>query len=63
MMYSKPPSTMRQYSGFGTAAQTHERVLFLIDQGKVDLVINIPREFDQHGRPDGYQIRRRAVAR
>ena len=33
----------------------------LIDQGKVDLVINVPREFDQFGRPDGYLIRRRAV--
>ena len=27
----------------------------------VDLVINIPREYDDLGRPDGYQIRRRAV--
>jgi carbamoyl-phosphate synthase large subunit len=33
----------------------------LIDRGVVDLVINIPREYDKHGRPDGYQIRRRAV--
>jgi carbamoyl-phosphate synthase large subunit len=32
-----------------------------IDEGKVDLVINIPREYDQLGRPDGYRIRRRAV--
>jgi len=29
--------------------------------GLVDLVINIPREYDQRGRPDGYQIRRAAV--
>ena len=33
----------------------------LINEGKVDLVINIPREFDQFGRPDGYLIRRSAV--
>ncbi len=33
----------------------------LIDAGKVDLVINVPREFDEIGRPDGYLIRRRAV--
>jgi carbamoyl-phosphate synthase large subunit len=32
-----------------------------IEEGKVDLVINIPREYDQEGRPDGYWIRRRAV--
>lgn len=35
--------------------------LDLIDKGKVDLVINIPREYDQYGRPDGYLIRRQAV--
>jgi len=27
----------------------------------VDLVINIPREFDERGRPDGYRIRRAAI--
>jgi carbamoyl-phosphate synthase large subunit len=27
----------------------------------VDLVINIPIEYDELGRPDGYHIRRRAV--
>ena len=32
-----------------------------IDEGKVDLVINIPVEYDELGRPDGYLIRRRAV--
>ena len=32
-----------------------------IEEGMVDLVINIPREYDQEGRPDGYWIRRRAV--
>ncbi len=33
----------------------------LIDSGKVDLVINVPREYDEKGRPDGYLIRRQAV--
>jgi carbamoyl-phosphate synthase large subunit len=32
-----------------------------IEAGLVDLVINIPREYDDLGRPDGYWIRRRAV--
>jgi len=32
-----------------------------IDEGKVDLVINIPVEYDELGRPDGYLIRRGAV--
>ena len=33
----------------------------LIVDKKVDLVINVPREFDELGRPDGYLIRRRAI--
>ena len=33
----------------------------LIESGAVDLVINVPREYDAQGRPDGYLIRRRAV--
>ena len=32
-----------------------------IENGKVDLVINVPIEFDELGRPDGYHIRRRAI--
>ena len=32
-----------------------------IDAGLVDLVINVPVEYDELGRPDGYLIRRRAV--
>ena len=39
----------------------HPSALELIDDGKIDLVINIPREYDDMGRPDGYLIRRRAV--
>jgi carbamoyl-phosphate synthase large subunit len=33
----------------------------VIDRRLVDLVINIPREYDAQGRPDGYLIRRRAA--
>jgi carbamoyl-phosphate synthase large subunit len=32
-----------------------------IDDGSVDLVINVPRSYDELGRPDGYWIRRRAA--
>jgi carbamoyl-phosphate synthase large subunit len=32
-----------------------------MEKGLVDLVINIPRTFDETGRPDGYEIRRAAV--
>jgi carbamoyl-phosphate synthase large subunit len=32
-----------------------------MERGLVDLVINIPRTFDESGRPDGYEIRRAAV--
>ncbi|MBU2677901.1 MAG: ATP-grasp domain-containing protein, partial [Gammaproteobacteria bacterium] len=33
----------------------------LIERGSIDMVINVPREYDSLGRPDGYLIRRRAV--
>jgi len=33
----------------------------LMSEGAFDMVINIPRSYDQEGRPDGYYIRRRAV--
>jgi len=33
----------------------------LISDGLVDLVINVPRDYDELGRPDGYLIRRRAI--
>jgi carbamoyl-phosphate synthase large subunit len=33
----------------------------LIEGGEIDMVINVPREYDSLGRPDGYFIRRRAV--
>ena len=37
LMYRKRPFTMRQYSGFGTAAETHERFLYLIKNGQTGL--------------------------
>ena len=45
----------------GKRSDEDQTAMDLIDEAKVDLVINIPREFDQYGRPDGYLIRRRAV--
>jgi methylmalonyl-CoA mutase N-terminal domain/subunit len=36
-MYRQRPWTMRQYSGFGTAAETHERFLYLIQHGQTGL--------------------------
>ena len=35
--------------------------LDFLSEGKIDLVVNIPVGYDEHGRPDGYWIRRRAV--
>jgi carbamoyl-phosphate synthase large subunit len=32
-----------------------------IEDGRVDLVINVPVDYDELGRPDGYMIRRGAV--
>ncbi len=43
------------------AADEEPSAIALIDDGQVDLVINIPRTFDDLGRPDGYMIRRRTV--
>ena len=37
LMYRQQPWTMRQYSGFGTAAETHERFLYLIKNGQTGL--------------------------
>ena len=37
LMYRRRPWTMRQYSGFGTAAETHERFLWLIENGQTGL--------------------------
>ena len=37
LMYRKRPWTMRQYSGFGTSAETHERFQYLIRHGQTGL--------------------------
>lgn len=37
LMYRQRPWTMRQYSGFGTAAETRERFLYLIAHGQTGL--------------------------
>jgi methylmalonyl-CoA mutase N-terminal domain/subunit len=37
LMYRSRPWTMRQYSGFGTAAETHARFLYLIQHGQTGL--------------------------
>ena len=37
LMYRKRPWTMRQYSGFGTAAETRERFRYLIERGQTGL--------------------------
>ena len=49
--------------GQGFGAGGLPSALDLIDQGKVDLVVNVPVAFDPEGRPDGYLVRRRAVDR
>ena len=35
--------------------------LAALRSGAIDLVINVPREYDERGRPDGFLIRRAAV--
>jgi carbamoyl-phosphate synthase large subunit len=47
-------------SGIGTALPTDD-ALDAMHAGRIDLVINIPRQFDGQGRPDGYLIRRTAI--
>ncbi len=50
-----PCTAVAKKPGEGTSAME------LIDAGKIDLIVNVPREYDEYGRPDGYLIRRRAV--
>ena len=38
-----------------------QNAMDLIDDGIIHLVINVSREFDESGRPDGFFIRRRAA--
>ncbi len=49
-----PCTSVKKSAGDGVSG------LDVIDDGRVDLVINVPREYDQAGRPDGFLIRRRA---
>jgi len=44
LMYRKRPFTIRQYAGFGTPEETHERFLYLIKNGQTGLkqMANIP---------------------
>jgi len=37
LMYRKRPFTIRQYAGFGTPVETHERFLYLIENGQTGL--------------------------
>ena len=37
LMYCKRPFTIRQYAGFGTPSETHERFLYLIKNGQTGL--------------------------
>jgi len=50
-----PCTAVEKNSGTGVSG------LDVIEHGHVDLVIHIPREYDQYGRPDGYLIRRQAI--
>lgn len=45
----------------GKTPQDTHNAMDMIDAGNIDLVINVSREFDDSGRPDGFFIRRRAV--
>jgi len=50
-----PCTAVEKGPGAGTSG------LDVMEQGLVDLVINVTREYDEHGLPDGYLIRRQAV--
>ena len=45
----------------GKGAEDGATAIDLIESGRVDLVINVPRQYDSAGRPDGYLIRRAAI--
>ncbi len=44
-----------------TVVNKDEESLNVMSEGLVDLVINIPKLYDEMGRPDGFHIRRRAI--
>ena len=50
-----PCTTVEKRTETGTTG------LDVIAQGMVDFVINVTREYDKNGRPDGYWIRRQAI--
>jgi carbamoyl-phosphate synthase large subunit len=50
-----PCTAVEKSSGAGVSG------LDVIERGLVDFVINVARDYDQYGRPDGYLIRRQAV--
>src|SRR2546423_10277494 len=57
-MYRARPWTMRQYAGFGSAAQTNQRFRYLLDQGQTGLSVafDLPTQmgFDSdHPRAEG----------
>ncbi len=45
----------------GKGEDDEQELYQLFEEGSVDLVINVPREYDHEGRPDGYRIRRMAI--
>jgi carbamoyl-phosphate synthase large subunit len=49
-----PATRLGKYDGSDSAMRA-------IDEGKIDLVINVPVGYDELGRPDGYMIRRGTV--
>ena len=62
------PGTAEMLSAIGLACTVVEKqgggevsAVSLVERGGVDLVINVSREFDAFGRPDGLLIRRAAV--
>jgi carbamoyl-phosphate synthase large subunit len=61
------PGTAEALQGLGIPATRLEKHdapdsgMRAIEAGNIDLVINVPVEYDELGRPDGYMIRRGAV--
>ena len=45
----------------GKGENSQDELYRLFNEGIIDLVINVPRDYDQLGRPDGYVIRRLAI--
>jgi len=45
----------------GKGEDDRQALYQLFEDGSIDLVINVPREYDQQGLPDGYRIRRMAI--